>query len=230
MTKVKLADLSPEERAALIAELEAKKTNEKNERRKYKEIASESVKEIVSQLIVIATNMKEAKTKAFDTLRTLAISKGEVFDVKDTQKTHTFTTLEGDKRILMGVREVNSWDGTEESGVAKIKEYLGSLVSNEKDRQLVQMINSMLKPDKNGSLDPRRIMELAKIADDAGSDLFTDGINIIQQAYSLTGTQVFLEASIKDANGKWKNINKDFSEIDVDSSWLFQVPSEAASS
>lgn len=226
MSNLKLQDLTPEQKAALKAEMQAEEAASKNERKKYKEIASECVVEIVKELSLIATSMKESKTKAFDTLRTLAISKGEVFDVKDTQKTHTFTTIDGSMRILMGVREINSWDGTEETGVAKIKEYLKTLITDAKAARLVEMVNSMLKPDKNGSLDPRRIMELSKMADDAGNDLFTDGINIINQAYSLTGTQVFLEASVKDKLGKWKNINKDFSEIDVDSSWLFQAPSE----
>ncbi|MFA9212507.1 MAG: DUF3164 family protein [Candidatus Methylacidiphilales bacterium] len=224
--KVKLADLSAEEKAALMAELEAQNTNKKQERKKYKELQSEIVTEIVTQLQANADKMKADKTKAFNDLATLAVSKGEVFDVKDTQKTHTFTTLDGNSRILMGVREVNSWDGTEESGVAKIKEYLHGLATDAKAARLVDMVNGMLKTDKNGSLDPRIIMELAKMADDAGSDLFTDGINIIQQAYRLTGTTVFLEASVKDKLGKWRNINKDFSEIDVDSSWLFQLPSE----
>ena len=78
---VKLSELTPEDKAALIAEIEAKKTAQKNDRKKYKSIASESVDEIIGNLISLAIKMKDAKTQAFNTLRTLASMKGEVFDV-----------------------------------------------------------------------------------------------------------------------------------------------------
>jgi hypothetical protein len=227
MTKVKLADLSAEDKAALIEELETKKRNQANERKKYKELQSEMVVETVGELVSIGKTIKETKQKAFDTLRTLVVQRGEVFDVKDVQKTHSFTNSDGSMKIIMGVREVNSWDGTEAAGVSKIQEFLATKAKDADSATLVNMVTGMLKPDKTGSLDPRRIMELSKAAEEAGNDLFTDGINIIMKAYSMTGTQVFLEAFFKDKNNKWRNISKDFSEIDVDDSWLFKAPAVA---
>lgn len=217
-----LKDLSKEQIEALKSQLKAEEQTKKNERMQYKELASEEVIKHTQSLVELVNKMRDLKIDIFKSFQTLVASKGEVFDLKDTQKTHTFTSLDGKFRIIMGVRDISSWDGTEDAGVQKVKEYLGTLAKDAASGKLVQMVEAMLKPDKKGNLDPRRIIELSKIAEDAGNDGFTDGINIIMRAYSVVGSQVFLECMTKDDQNKWNNINKNFSEISVDEKLMAQ--------
>ena len=213
---VKLEELTPEQRKALKDELKAQELAEKQQRKRYKEIASEEVEKHIKRLKETVEMMKTTKVEVYNSLNTLVKTKSEVFETDESQKTHTFTTLDGKLRIIMGSRDISHWDGTESSGVLKIKEYLKSLAKDAKSAELVGMVEGMLKPDKKGMLDPRRIMELSKIAEDGGNQLFMDGINIIIQAYKVVGSKMYLEAYEKDEAGAWNNINLNFAEIKLE--------------
>ncbi len=213
---VKLEQLTPEQRKALKEELKAAELAEKQQRKQYKEIASTEVENHVKRLKETVEMMKATKVEVYNSLNTLVKTKSEVFETDESQKTHTFTTVDGRLRIIMGCRDISHWDGTETSGVVKIKEYLKSLAKDAKSAELVGMVEGMLKPDKKGMLDPRRIMELSKIAEDGGNELFMDGINIIIQAYKVVGSKMYLEAHEKDEAGAWNNINLNFAEIKLD--------------
>lgn len=215
-----LAKLSPEERAALLQEAKEQLKNEdatiKAERKKFKEIASNEVKEQVERMKVTVNQMKTTKIEIYNSLLTLVKSKAEVIETKEEQNSHTFTTDDGTQRIMMGKRDISAWDGTESAGVAKVQEYLGTLAKDSRSAELVRMVQGMLKPDKKGMLDARRIIELSKVAEEGGNELFMDGINIILNAYKVVGSKMFLEAYEKDEQGGWQNINLNFSEIKLD--------------
>ena len=215
-----LEKLTAEERKALLAEakeaLKKEEATAKAERKQYKELASNEVVNHVTRLKETVEMMKATKVEIFNSLNALVQSKAEVFETQEGQKSHTFTTLDGTQRIIMGVRDISQWDGTESAGISKIQEYLKSLAKDSKSAELVAMVQGMLKPDKKGMLDPRRILELSKIAEEGGNDLFMDGINIIMQAYKVVGSKMFLEAYEKDETGGWQNINLNFAEIKLD--------------
>jgi len=213
---VDLNQLTPEQKKALKDQIRAEEAAEKAQRKQYKEIASAEVENHVKRLKETVELMKKVKVEVYNSLNTLVKTKSEVFETDEAQKTHTFTTLDGKLRITMGSRDISHWDGTETSGVVKIKEYLKSLAKDAKSAELVAMVEGMLKPDKKGMLDPRRIMELSKIAEDGGNELFMDGINIIISAYKVVGSKMYLEAYEKDEAGAWNNINLNFAEIKLD--------------
>ncbi|MCA0428365.1 MAG: DUF3164 family protein [Bacteroidetes bacterium] len=215
-----LEKLSPSERQALMEEarkeLKELEEREKAERRTYKEIASNEVYNHVKRLKETVEAMKSVKVEIYNSLRTLVESKKEVFDTQESQKSHTFTTTDGRFRIIMGVRDISQWDGTETAGINKIQDYLKSLAKDTRSAELVNMVQGMLKPDKKGMLDPRRIVELSKIAEEGGNELFMDGINIIIAAYKVVGSKMFLEAYEKSKDNSWQNINLNFSEIRIE--------------
>lgn len=215
-----LKNLSDAERKELMAaakeELKLEQEREKAERKTYKEIASNEVLNHVTRLRETVETMKSVKVEIYNSLRALVQSKKEVFETQENQKSHTFTTLDGKFRIMMGVRDISQWDGTETAGINKIQEYLKSLAKDTRSAELVAMVQGMLKPDKKGMLDPRRIMELSKIAEEGGNELFMDGINIIIAAYKVVGSKMFLEAYEKSDDNSWQNINLNFSEIKID--------------
>lgn len=216
-----LNKLSPEEKQALLAEARELVKNEdatiKAERKKFKEIVSNEVAEQVERMKNTVNLMKDTKIEIYNSLQTLVTTKAQVFDTKQNdQNTHTFTTDDGKQRIILGKRDISAWDGTESAGVAKVQEYLATLAKDSRSAELVKMVQGMLKPDKKGMLDARRIIELSKVAEEGGNELFMDGINIILNAYKVVGSKMFLEAYEKDAHGAWQNINLNFSEIKLD--------------
>lgn len=213
---IKLENLTKEEKEALKRELKQQEQQEKEQRKQYKDLVSNEVNNHIARLRETIEQMKKVKVEIYNSLQALIESKAEVFATSDDQKTHTFTTVDGKHRIILGARDISHWDGTEDAGIAKIQEYLKSLAKDTKSAELVAMVQGMLKPDKKGMLDPRRILELSKIAEEGGNELFMDGINIIMQAYKVVGSKMFLEAYEKDSLGGWQNINLNFSEIKLD--------------
>lgn len=217
MTAV-LNTLTPEQRAAALKEaailLEEQKANEKAERAKYKELASHETEELFAKMKTACATLKGVKMDLFNSLQALIASKSEVFGVKEGQKTHTISTLDGSKRITVGYRDVSDWDGTETAGIEKVQNYLKSLAKDENSSQLVGLINNLLKPDKKGQLDPRRIMELKKYAEVSNSHEFTDGVNIIMQAYKMVKSKAILLVEER-INGSWRNIEFDLSDLNI---------------
>ena len=213
-----LNTLTPEQRAEAIAEakvLLAKQTeNEKAERQRYKELASTEVEGLFVKMQNACKSLADVKVQLYNSLQAIIASKADAFGIKEGQKTHTITTLDGSKRITVGYRDVSDWDGTETAGIAKVQAHISSLAKDETSSQLVGLINNLLKPDKKGQLDPRRIMELKKHAEVSNSHEFTDGVNIIMQAYKIAKSKAILLVEER-INGQWRNIELDFSDLNI---------------
>lgn len=218
-----LDNLTPEQREAALKEataiLESQKTTEKAERLKYKELASEEVESLFGKMKQACAALKEVKSTLYNSLQAIIASKAEVFNVKEGQKTHTITTLDGSKRITVGYRDVSDWDGTETAGIEKVQQHLKSLAKDEASSQLVGIISGLLKPDKKGQLDPRRIMELKKHAEATDNHEFSDGVNIIMNAYKMVKSKAILLVEER-VEGSWRNVELDFSDIKVVSEQL----------
>lgn len=212
-----LKTLSKEEKELLMAEAkeELKKEEQlkKAERKKYKEIASEEVEALFVKMKTACTQMRDLKIEIYNSIQALIASKKEVFDVNGDQKTHTLSTLDGSKRIVVGYRDLIEWDGTEGAGVEKVMTYLSSLGKDEKSNILFKMVTTLLRPDRNGNLNPTKIIELAKMADEINEPEFTDGVNIIRQAQRVGKSRGLLDIEERVRENHWRNVELDFSDL-----------------
>ena len=213
----KLNDLSAEDRQKVMAEaaelLKKQQANIKEERKQYKELASTEVDQLFVKMKAACEAMRVVKVELFNSLQALIASKKEVFDVNGDQKTHTISTLDGTKRVTVGYRDVSDWDGTEGAGVEKVQAYVQALAKNDASGKTVKIINTLLKPDKAGKLDPRRIMELKKIAEEDGDSTLLDGVNIIMNAYRTVKSKSVMMVEERVAGDKWRNVEMDFSDL-----------------
>lgn len=219
MENLKLENLSPEVKAELLkqaaAELERKKELKKSERKKFKEIVSDEVHTLFNVMHQHVEDMRRAKIDIYNSLQTLIKSKCEVFEVEGEQKTHTFSTVDGSKRITIGYRDISDWDGTESAGIEKVKNYIASLAADKEKGKAANYLQALLKPDRAGKLDPRRIMELQKQAEEMNDVDLLDGVTIIMNAYKLVKTAPTLTVEERTDAGKWRNIELNFSDITV---------------
>jgi hypothetical protein len=219
MTAIKLEELSPEARAQLMKEaaeeLAKKEQTKRSERKKFKEIVSDEVNTLFGIMHQHVEDMKRAKIEIYNSLQALLASKAEVFEVKGDQKTNTFSTADGMKRITIGYRDISDWDGTETAGIEKVKNYISSLASDKEKGKAANYLQALLKPDRAGKLDPRRIMELQKQAEEMNDTELLDGVNIIMNAYKLVKTAPTLTVEERTDSGKWRNIELNFSDVSV---------------
>ena len=206
MSEIRLEDLSKEQLDALVKQAEERRLAEEKRKREDKEaylqMVDEAILQSIPELKEISEKLQEAKVKVFARFEKLIEIKESLYKVKDNQQTHTFTTQDGKLTLCLGSRTVNDYDSTLDSGIEKIKSYIGSLASEGNNEELMEMVNSLLKLDKNGNLKPSRVMELTQLANKIDNIDFKEGVAIIQQAYQPRATCQFVTACENKDTGK----------------------------
>lgn len=205
MNEILLEKLSAEEKkkllTALQADEEAQQQAIKAEREIYKETVGKTVAETIKEMEVVSSMLSKAKANVFNNFSALLEMKKELYGYKEGQQSHTFTNEFG-QSIEIGFRQIDGWDDTVEAGIAKVNDYIDSLATNDETAKLVKFIQRLLKKDQKGNLKSNRVLELQNLADEINSPLFTDGVNIIREAYKPVRSAYFIEASCKNDTGK----------------------------
>lgn len=203
MSEIRLEDLNKEQLDALMKQAEERRLAEEAKKREDKEaylgLVDEAILQSIPELKEISEKMLRAKAKVFDRFKKLIEIKESLYKVKDNQQTHTFTTQDGKLTLCLGSRTVNDYDSTLGSGIEKIKKYISTF---DADNELTEVVNHLLKLDKNGNLKPSRVMELAQLANKIDNTDFKEGVAIIQQAYQPRATCQFVTACENKETGK----------------------------
>ncbi|AFL97389.1 DUF3164 family protein [Ornithobacterium rhinotracheale] len=205
-----LENLTTEE---LAAELKRREQEKAGERKAYKDLVNEELPRIAGMLKTLSQNISQVKLFAFENLKILLETKNEVFGVKDTQQSHTFSDEKGNS-ITYGFRIIDNWDDSVTAGIQKVRDFLQSLAKDDNSANLVKVIQRLLKQDSKGNLKASRVIELTKLAEEINNEEFLDAVNIIRQAYKPQRSAFFVDASYTDAQGKKVNIPLSISAVD----------------
>ncbi|MDD3666709.1 MAG: DUF3164 family protein, partial [Bacteroidales bacterium] len=146
--------------------------------------------------------------RVYDRFSTLLEMKKMVFKPTDRQQigggSHTFTTADGSKSIIIGMNVTDDWDETVKDGLDRVNDWITSLIedSDGKTRTLVGMIRDLLKPTSGGKLKASRIMDLSNKAEELGDEKLIDAVKIIEQAYSPRNSSMYIVAQYRDDKGR----------------------------
>lgn len=203
---VNLNDLTPEQKAQLMAEAKEEMKSETKrkyeEREAFKALTEEVTSDNVLELIEWFEAGKILKKKVFESYESIIETKSELYNVKSNQKSHTFSTEAG-YSITLGYRTVHNYDDTIHEGIAKIKKWLyGDEDENSEKTKTKMIIDTLLKRDGKGNLAAPRVLELRQLANDINDENFTDGVDIIEKAYKPLRSSFFIELYKKDEAGK----------------------------
>lgn len=220
MQMIDLDKLTPQqikelEQAALDRKEQAE-TSKREERQDYRELVDSEVRDNMTTLKAISLQLEKAKRTVYGNLQTLIAAKKELYDVKENQLSHTFTTRDGQMRIILGSKKLTGWDGTESAGVEKVKGYIRRLAADDAQKGLVDLVFGLLKPDKQGNLDIRRVMELYQMRDKVADHEFREGIDIIREAYAPRVSSVAIEAYERTGAAKqWEALPLSISSVNT---------------
>jgi hypothetical protein len=216
---MEIKDLTREEKAALLEELEAEQKAEAArvaaERETYKNLVDSTVREQVRGLKEVSRLILEAKSEVFESFETVIRLKSELYNVRDSQQTHTFTSADGTMTLTIGHRVNEGWDDTVNAGITKVQDFLQTLARDDNSAALVETVMRLLARDKKGNLKASKVLELDKLAAKVGDPEFLDGIRIIKEAYRPVPTCQFVDVSIKDGRGMWRNLPLSMSAIEI---------------
>jgi hypothetical protein len=197
----------------LAAELKRRADSKQNERKAYKELVNETIPGVIDLLIEASEILAIAKTNCYLSLQDLMTLKMDVYGVKSTQRSHTFTDLSG-RSVELGYRITDGWDDTAPLGEAKVIEFLSSLEKDENSKKLVNTVNRLLKRDGNNNLKASRVIELKSMADEYGSELFNDAVAILLEAYKPKMSVYYIKALYVDVNKREVSIPLGISSVD----------------
>lgn len=210
-TKTEKVEMTPEMKAQFEAFRKAQEKKAAEEQRKadmaaYNELVNETIERAMPILSAVSENIAEAKQHVIDQFRDALNIKGDLFEVKDDQRSHTFTNAKGDKRIMLGYYMRDDYRDTVEEGIAIVREAIESLGKDDESRALVQAVLRLLSRDQKGTLKASRVLQLQKLAEDSRNERFQQGVKIIRDSYQPTKSKQFIRAEQKDENGEWKPV------------------------
>lgn len=205
-----IKDLTPQQRAELKAQIKAQDRAEKeriqSERDSYKKLVDNFVMTNIVKLKALSEQMSAIKTVIFNDAQTLIEMKEELFKTKADRRSNTFTTADGTMTMALGNRSNEGWDDTVNEGIAKVKEYIGTLARDDNSAALVETIMGMIAKDRKGNLKASKVLELEQLAVKHQDKSFLDGIAIIKAAYRPTPSCQFIEVTLKDEKGNEVNL------------------------
>jgi len=200
-----------EERAefeAYKAEKAKKEALEKQRQNRdaYKTLVNETINAMFPKLETISEELGKNKTAVYEAFQQAMLMKKELYEVNPDQRSNTFTNTDGTCRITLGQYTTDNYDDTVNEGIEKVKQYIESLAKDDERKMLVNGIMRLLAKDQKGTLKASRIIQLRKMADESKSELFQDGVRIIEAAYRPAVSKFYIKAERKNENGAWINL------------------------
>lgn len=198
MSTVKLADLSPEEKRALLkeaaAEEKANKAKKAENTETYKQLSAEFVNRNINIFAHRQIAIEDDIQNLFKDYESIVDIKAMVYgDKVRDQDTHTSTLSDGSASITIGHNVSIGFDGTEKIGVEGIKEYISTLADDDENTtKLTKMVNILLKPNKLGMLNPSSIVQLNGLRADLNSEKFNENLDIIEKAQIRIKSTMFV--------------------------------------
>lgn len=205
-------EMTPEEFAkmqAIMAEHRRKEEAQraKEEREAYRSLASTTVDELFPKLEEASTALTGLKREVYDAFARVIETKKEVMGTQaNDQRSHSFLSEDGKKRIIVGYYQRDGWDETVEDGIAKVKAYISSLAGDEETSKLVDIILDLLSRDGKGNIKADKVLQLDKYAESIQDARFSEGVAIIKEAYRPVRTKDFVRAQVKNAMGGWDDL------------------------
>ncbi len=205
--------------AEQFAEFKRKKEADEVQRKKdgdrkaYKVLINEMVNEHFPHLQAISAQLAERKKAVYDTFDQALDTKVELYEVKSDQRTHTFINAEQNRRIMLGHHQVDAWDDTAAEGETMIKDYMASLADSKKSAALIKTIMKFLAKDKAGNLRLSGVLQLRELAIELESDLLSNGVKVVYDAYRPAASKTFVRAEFKNEMGAWVNVPLGMTEV-----------------
>ncbi len=188
----------------------------RQQREEYNQLVDDEIASSVEVLQELSEQMQNIKAKVFGNFSTILKMKEEVIQKKDNmgeQYTHSFTSSSGKYRIVLGNRTIDDYRDTVEEGIEMVKNYLKSLAKDEESAHLVETVMRLLSKNKKGVIQPSRVLQLRKLAEQMGDSNFIEGVQIIEESYQPRISKSFISAQERDETGTWMTIPLSMTEV-----------------
>lgn len=208
MEEVKMTPEQLKEFKAFQMEKKRKEEAERQraERETYKKMVNDMVNDSFPRVQMASEMLASLKGGILEAFNTAIELKSELFNVKDEQRSHTFSNDEGTKRITIGFYTIDAYKDTVNEGIQIVKESATALITNNETKALVEGILRLLSKDQNGNLKPSRVMQMRQMANELNNQRLLEGITIIEESHYFQISKSYVKAELKDKNNAWVSV------------------------
>lgn len=188
MTTIDINALTEEQKkqiaANFAAEEKAKKEKKAADKKLLKGLENDVVLKVIDFFIDKRNDLEDRIVNLFKEIEPVIELRAEVFgNEKREQDSHTFTLDDGTASVKVGWNVRPSFNGTEAEGIVKLRQFMASLAGeSENEKLMMDMIQIFLKTDSQGNYNPQKVRELNSMRNRANSELFNEGMDIINEA------------------------------------------------
>ncbi|GIJ93390.1 hypothetical protein CAPN002_06080 [Capnocytophaga stomatis] len=219
MNNIDLSQLTDEQRKELIKQAKelakAQKEQKAQDKILLKDLENDFVKENIDFFIDKRGALEDKILVLFGNIEAIVELRAKVYNNdKREQDSHTFTLDDGSASIKIGWNIRPTFNGTEAEGIVKIKQYMASLAGeSENEKILMEFLNVALKTDVQGNYNPKKVRELNSMRNRANSELFNEGMDIVNEAMQDIRTSRYIRGykMVDFGNGVQKRVNFNFS-------------------
>lgn len=216
MAKIDLQGLSPEEKKALLMQLQSEEKNERVARREsYEALRAEFLHEVRKKLECVVADVRgfrkwlETETAAFT-----AVMKDYGQVKNDGQKNYTIT--DGDFRLELKFCKVKGFDERADMAAERLIEYLREYMKRSEkgaDDPMYQMAMTLLERNQMGDLDYKSISKLYELEDKFDGE-YSDIMTMFKESNVVQTTATNYYFQHRDpGTGVWMRIEPSFCRL-----------------
>lgn len=209
--KIDLASLTTEERAALMAELEAqqKADREKREadRKALTEMENDAVAEVLKQVEDVSNAIVMFKRNCIAKMDPLIKMKAELGKAADKQRTFSFKTSDGSAKIEIVYNETTKYDDGIHAGVEFAKQWLTEKAEeSEESRMMTSIIEDLLGKSRTGTYDVSNLWAFVQSAEEYDVPLLKAAAESVKKSLYKEMTSVSVKVYRKDELGQMRQL------------------------
>ena len=169
-------------------------------------MSQEAVAETFVEIKRLSELMQATKKMVMERFLAILKLRDEAFDTDPKQSQYSFVDEGVNQRIILGRYKKYMHDTTAEAGIEMVKGYLEKLGTDSETQKLVRIILDLLSENAQGELEPDKILQLDRYAEEFGSEEFAEGVKIIKESLVFDWTKYFFRAEEKTEGGAWKSV------------------------
>ena len=213
---VQITEAEWQELQAMKVAKEKQETAKKRKanREAYRKLSEDAVDELFPEIEALYEHMQEVKKKVMERFLSILKMRDEAFGTDSKQGQYTFINGGRYRRITVGRYKKFMHDTTAEAGIEKVKGYLETLGTDSETQKLVRIILDLLSENAQGELEPDKILQLDRYAEEFGNEEFSEGVRIIKESLIFDWTKFFFRAQKKNEGGAWKGIPLSMTDVE----------------
>ena len=207
-----ISQLSEEElEKALEAKKEAKRKIELAARAAYEEEKAALAERLCEKAARVEIMLRELNHLARNEMFAFQ-EKARVYGGLRANSKGGFSIEAGPCKVRLKYHAIMDFDERVKLAEENLRDFMGDFVKK-RDRVLYDLLMSLLEKNRDGNLEPNRVMEILKHEDKFDDPRWLMACKLFRESYQQNATRWYLEFATKNEQGKWVPVVLNFSAL-----------------